>query len=211
MAGQPVIWKKRILIPFWVIRIILMVFIIFAYAVALRVLTEADDKNVPVIGVTVVFMLLVVAVLLMDVLSIILFARDALNPKTFLIMNVLQTTFWAAVLAIDLVAIARGADSYGIWFQVIVFVSFLLLLIYASINCHKSRKAAKRGVYAPAHNPLNPGSAPLYPGAAPYHSNIPAPAYGAPPHGDASPQLHQQHHGEAADYYAQPAKPAQMV
>lgn len=65
-------------------------------------------------------MLLIVAVLLMDVLAILLFLRDALKPGTFLILNSVQTGFWAGVLIMDFVAIARGASAIGIAFSVFV-------------------------------------------------------------------------------------------
>ncbi|KAF2465576.1 uncharacterized protein BDR25DRAFT_270225 [Lindgomyces ingoldianus] len=215
MAGQPVIWKKRILIPFWIIRIVLMLFIIVVYGLALKVLADDPDKSAPAIGIVVVFMLLIIAVLLMDILAILLFMRDALNPKTFLIMNVVQTTFWAAVLLLDVVAIARGASAVGIGFTVFVLFTFVALLIYASIGYHRQRKMAQRGNYAPAHNPAAPAPAA-------------APAYNAPPYGNAPPyqqntayysqtghpvelHSHTQPQGAASDYYAHPVKPAQMV
>lgn len=65
-------------------------------------------------------MLLIVIVLLIDILAIILFLRDALKPGTFLIMNSVQTGFWAGVLIMDVVAIARGANAVGIGFSVFV-------------------------------------------------------------------------------------------
>lgn len=49
-AKQPVIWKKRILVPFWIIRIALMLFIIAAYAWAIKVLRDDPDKTAPAIG-----------------------------------------------------------------------------------------------------------------------------------------------------------------
>ena len=50
MGPSPVIWKKRVLIPFWVIRIILMLFIIAVYALAIKVLVDASDKPNPAIA-----------------------------------------------------------------------------------------------------------------------------------------------------------------
>lgn len=65
-------------------------------------------------------MLFIVIVLLIDILAIVLFLRDALKPGTFLTMNCFQTAFWAGVLIMDLVAIARGASAVGIGFSVFV-------------------------------------------------------------------------------------------
>lgn len=68
----------------------------------------------------VVFMLFIVIVLLIDVLAIVLFLRDALKPGTFLTMNCFQTGFWGGVLILDLVAIGKGASAVGIGFAVFV-------------------------------------------------------------------------------------------
>ncbi|KAF2193769.1 hypothetical protein K469DRAFT_550110 [Zopfia rhizophila CBS 207.26] len=212
MTGPPVIWKKRILVPFWCIRIVLMIFIIAVYAIALKVLADRDDLDKPAIGVVVVFMLLIVSVLLLDVLAILLFLRDALKPGTFLIMNVVQTGFWAGVLLLDLVAIARGASPVGIGFTIFVLLTFVALLTYAAVGYHRQRQQLRRGHYAPAHNPAAPaplGNPPAYHGASPHQQNTAYhPQIGAPV------ELHQQQpiHGAAADYYSgQPVKPAQMV
>lgn len=72
-------------------------------------------------------MLLIIAVLLMDVMAILMFLRDGLNPTKFLIMNVVQTSFWVVVLLLNIVAIARqGTNGAGIGFS--VFVLYVLLM-----------------------------------------------------------------------------------
>lgn len=65
-------------------------------------------------------MLFIVAVLLVDILAIVLFLRDALKPGTFLTMNCFQTGFWLGVLIMDFVAIGRGASAVGIGFSIFV-------------------------------------------------------------------------------------------
>lgn len=65
-------------------------------------------------------MLFIVMVLLIDILAILLFLRDALKPGTFLTMNCIQTGFWGGVLIMDLVAIGRGASAVGIGFAIFV-------------------------------------------------------------------------------------------
>jgi hypothetical protein len=49
-TNKPVIWKKRILVPFWIIRIILMLFIIAAYAWAIKKLHDDPDTDSPSLG-----------------------------------------------------------------------------------------------------------------------------------------------------------------
>lgn len=68
----------------------------------------------------VVFMLFIVICLLIDILAIVLFMRDALKPATFLTMNCFQTGFFGGVLIMDLVAVMRGTSAAGIGFSVFV-------------------------------------------------------------------------------------------
>jgi hypothetical protein len=49
-AQQPVMWKKRVLVPFWIVRICLMIFIIAAYAWTLRSLNDIKDVVKPAIA-----------------------------------------------------------------------------------------------------------------------------------------------------------------
>jgi hypothetical protein len=66
-------------------------------------------------------MLLIVIVLLMDVMAILMFLRDGLNPSKFLIMNVVQTTLWVVVVLLNVVSIAKhGSSGSGIGFSIFV-------------------------------------------------------------------------------------------
>lgn len=65
-------------------------------------------------------MLFIVVCLLIDVLAIVLFMRDALKPGTFLTMNCFQTGFFGGVLIMDIVAVMRGSSPAGIGFSVFV-------------------------------------------------------------------------------------------
>lgn len=68
----------------------------------------------------VVFMLFIVICLLIDVLAIVLFMRDALKPGTFLTMNCFQTGFFGGVLIMDLVTAMKTRSSTGIGFSIFV-------------------------------------------------------------------------------------------
>lgn len=68
----------------------------------------------------VVYMLFIVICLLIDVLAIVLFLRDALKPGTFLTMNCFQTGFFGGSMIMDLVAVMRGNSAAGIGFSVFV-------------------------------------------------------------------------------------------
>lgn len=50
MAQQPVLWKKRILVPFWILRILIMVFIIIVYALTLRNIDDYKDVIKPAVA-----------------------------------------------------------------------------------------------------------------------------------------------------------------
>ncbi|KAI8935271.1 hypothetical protein NX059_007860 [Plenodomus lindquistii] len=215
MAQQPVLWKKRILVPFWILRVIIMIFIIAIYAWTLRAIDEYEEVLKPAVASIIVFMLFIIIVLLIDILAILLFLRDALKPGTFLAMNCFQTSFWAVILAINFVEMGRGASSVGAGFTIFIFLTFLGLLIYSIVGYRRAKKAAQRGQYVPAHNPAAPAPT-TYPTE--YHSAPPyqqSTAYISPT-GRAveldSQYLPPYHAGEAGDYYhQQPVKPAHIV
>jgi hypothetical protein len=50
MALPPVIWKKRVLVPFWTIRIIIMLIVIAAYAFLLDVQRQTDLLERPAVA-----------------------------------------------------------------------------------------------------------------------------------------------------------------
>ncbi|KAF2020821.1 hypothetical protein BU24DRAFT_403892 [Aaosphaeria arxii CBS 175.79] len=234
-----IVWKKRILVPLWIVRIIIMLFLIVVYSLAVKMIHDNHEEGLraPGTGTVIVFMLFIVAVLLADVLAIVMFMRDALGPNTFLILNSFQTGFWTGVLILDFVAIGRGANAVGIGFTIFVYLTFLALFVYAIINYRRSKKHAQRGNYGPAHNPLAPtpghqnAYAPPYAGATPYGQQNTAYASGggshelnqnpqqyygnAPPYGGqfaGATQYGGGAGGAAGDYYHQePAKPAHMV
>ncbi|KAF3040521.1 hypothetical protein E8E12_008089 [Didymella heteroderae] len=219
MANQPGLWKKRVLVPFWIVRVCIMLFLIGIYAYALRVVDEVGDVAKPAIASVVVFMLFIVICLLIDILAIVLFMRDALKPATFLTMNCFQTGFFGGVLIMDLVAVMRGTSAAGIGFSVFVFLSFLSLLVYSAVGYHRAKKQAQRGHYAAAHNPAMYN--PAVPTEYPPQYQVPSPYQQTAYHGQTSAPVELQHnqylppyqaHGATTDYYnQQPLKPAHMV
>ncbi|KAJ4404767.1 hypothetical protein N0V91_005717 [Didymella pomorum] len=219
MANQAGLWKKRVLVPFWIVRICIMLFLIGIYAYALRVVDEVGDVAKPAIASVVVFMLFIVICLLIDILAIVLFMRDALKPATFLTMNCFQTGFFGGVLIMDMVAVVRGTSAAGIGSSVFVFLSFLSLLIYSAVGYHRAKKQAQRGHYAAAHNPAmyNPAVPTAYPpqyqAPSPYQQTAYQGQTGAPVELQQSQYLPPyQAHGAPTDYYnQQPLKPAHMV
>ncbi|KAF2274691.1 uncharacterized protein EI97DRAFT_502528 [Westerdykella ornata] len=213
----PVVWKKRILIPFWILRICIMVFIIAAYSWAIKVLKDQGDgrKGLPRTHSIVLFMLMTVIVLLLDILAILLFLRDRLTPNTFLVMTSAQTGFWVGVLIMETVAVANGASALGLIFVLFCLLSFVGLLIYAIVKYRKAKREGKRGQYALAYNPsgapITPTAGhhpPAFMNAAPYREETTynqTTAY-KPQGAEFASQVE-----PPAYYYQAPAKPTQMV
>jgi len=216
-------WLKRVLIPFWVIRIFFMVIIVGLYAWALSLV--ASDYAGSYLAGPIVLMILLAICLILDIVSIILYARRKLKPKVFLIFNVFQTLFWLVIWIIEIVnasgnpsGAATGAVILGLIVlyvppppfkklegrtQLTIFphhsLSFVGLLIYASIIYHRTRKATRRGEYQPAPNPAHPGNVELQPNtpyAAPQYNALPQQQQTAY-YGAQAPQPH--------SYYSVPA------
>lgn len=195
------------MIPFWVVRICFMIIIIGFYAWALHY--AANRTNPPTIAVIVVFMLLLFICLLLDVLAIVQFARDALKPTSFLIYNVVQSGIWLMIIILDVVAIARGAAWSGLIGSIVVFLSFVGLLIYAFVGWRRDRANRNRGQYVPAVNPAYPQVQPQqfgYTGAAAPPTGTtyyPQSATPAELHSPAPPPF-----GAASEYYSGASQPA---
>jgi hypothetical protein len=68
----------------------------------------------------IVFMLLIAICLLIDILAMVLFMRDALKPGTFLTMNCFQTGFFGGICIMEIVAVSRGRSEAGLGFSIFV-------------------------------------------------------------------------------------------
>jgi len=188
-----------------------MVFIIIIYALTLRYIDEYKDMVKPAVASVIVFLLFIFIVLLIDILAIILFLRDALKPGTFLIMNCFQTTFWAVILLMNFVAVGRGANAAGIAFSIFVFLTFVGLLVYSIVGYQRAKKAVQRGQYVPAHNPAVPVPGSTDHNAPPYQQST---AYASPAGGATELESHylpSYHSSAAGDYHQQSVKAAHVV
>ncbi|KAF2830889.1 hypothetical protein CC86DRAFT_168601 [Ophiobolus disseminans] len=211
---QPALWKKRVLVPFWLVRICLMIFTIAAFAYTLRHINEVQDIVKPTVAPVIIYLLCVVIVLLVDILAIVLFLRDALKPGTFLTMNCFQTGFWGGAFIVNLAAIGRGADTVAIGFSVLVLAIFVGPLIYSIVVYRRAKQAGQRGQYVPALNPSAPapfGQPPPYQSASPYHQGTEYHSQSGAPVELQSQYVPPYQGGGASGYYQQPAKPAHIV
>ncbi|KAF3351887.1 hypothetical protein VDGD_03367 [Verticillium dahliae] len=161
-VGDTSPFLKRILIPFWCVRIFVMAINVVVYILAISVVvrykddishfeTEFGTNLSPnaIIAIWVVIMIILALCLSLDLVAIIKRARRNLSPKFFLIINVIQTFVWTVLFALSFVGARASAASTAI--AVIIYLSFVGLLIYAAIIFHKDRKGTLQ--YAPAVNP----------------------------------------------------------
>ncbi|KAI8169507.1 hypothetical protein K4K49_003838 [Colletotrichum sp. SAR 10_70] len=175
--GSP--FLKRIVIPFYIIRIAVMLLQIVLYGITIGYASsnrsELNDiggttKTASwVIAILVVVMIIIIGCLLLDLVCIIKRSRRTLTPRFFLICNwfvpsipargcggiltfalgSIQTAVWTILFALT-VAGSEGR-AITVIINIIIYASFIGLLIYASVIYHKHRKGTLGGAYAPAN------------------------------------------------------------
>lgn len=136
MASQHVVgdspFLKRVLIPFWVIRIIVMLIYAAAYVAALAAIgafsdeinDALEDEGLQrsslgaVIAVMAVVLVIVLICLILDIVCIIKRSRRTLTPRFFLITNVIQTGVWVVLMGLSLAG--AGASAANIIIPIIV-------------------------------------------------------------------------------------------
>ncbi|OHE98395.1 hypothetical protein CORC01_06391 [Colletotrichum orchidophilum] len=159
IIGDSSPFLKRVLIPFWVIRIAIMILEIILYAASIAIAASnrgtlnriGDDNRTAgwVMGILAVIMVIIAACLILDVICIVKRSRRTLSPKFFLVANVIQTLVW---LILFILTIIGGGSAFGFIIAAVILASFIGLLIYASVIYHRFRKGTlPRGNYAPAN------------------------------------------------------------
>ncbi|KAM7182967.1 hypothetical protein V8F33_013896 [Rhypophila sp. PSN 637] len=167
VIGDSSPFLKRVLIPFWVVRIIVMVVLIGIFAVGIAGVasfTGFDGRfenetgmslkqaKSTVIAIFAVIMVLILICLILDIVCIVKRSRRTLSPRFFLVVNILQTLLW--LIFFILLAVGQSTPL-GIGIGIIVLLSFLGMLIYASVIFHffRNGKLGTGGKYQPAYNP----------------------------------------------------------
>jgi len=229
IVGDSSPFLKRVLIPFWVIRVLIMLIQVGVYALlvaglgiykddARRLLDEYNTnlKYDAIVATSVIIMVIIFTCLVLDIVCIIKRARRTLSPPFFFGVNLFQTTFYVVSFILSMIG-ARPSAVYAV-VNVIILLSFLGLLIYASVVFHQYRKgslgdgSASKGAYvvtanhAEAHNLVANDANTAYPPQNIGYSHsqeYPKPAYydqsGAQPYA-----------GQGYEPYAgQPRQPAQ--
>ncbi|OBR14624.1 hypothetical protein CH63R_03350 [Colletotrichum higginsianum IMI 349063] len=165
VVGDSSPFLKRVLIPFWVIRVAVMVFEVILYAAAVAY-TAANRDNLDhidididertagaLIAILVVILLIVAGCLILDIVCIVKRSRRTLSPRFFLVANVIQTTVWLILFVLTMFGVSSPV-AFAI--AIVVFASFVGLLIYSSVIYHKFRKGTLGGNNAPGTNPSTP-------------------------------------------------------
>ncbi|KZL80611.1 hypothetical protein CI238_10442 [Colletotrichum incanum] len=178
IVGDSSPFLKRVLIPFWVIRIAVMVLevILYAAAIAYAAANKDDLDHIgidertasSVIAILVVILIIIASCLVLDIICIVKRSRRTLSPRFFLIANVIQTAVWLVLFILTMLGVS---SPIAFIIAIVIFASFVGLLIYSSVIYHKFRKGTLRGNYAPANQPS------AYNGA--YSANEPTKPYDA--------------------------------
>lgn len=121
VIGDSSPFQKRILLPFWIVRIAIMCLYIVIYGILLVGLSAYGDEvdaelrkegihlNMgTVIAICAVIVVIVLFCLALDLVCIIKRGRKTLNPRFFLIVNVIQTTIWTVLFALSMVGAGNG-------------------------------------------------------------------------------------------------------
>ncbi|KAK4096242.1 hypothetical protein N658DRAFT_386449, partial [Parathielavia hyrcaniae] len=163
VVGDSSPFLKRVLIPFWVLRIIIMLIQIGLYALVIAGLGIYKDDlqrlsdeyhtslNYPgVMAITCVIMGIILVCLILDIVCIVKRARRTLSPPFFLGVNIAQSLFYTVNFILTMIGAHNGVISIVI--AVVILLSFLGLLIYASVVFHQYRRGSLRGSYHKADN-----------------------------------------------------------
>ncbi|KAK5173582.1 uncharacterized protein LTR77_002263 [Saxophila tyrrhenica] len=162
------IWKKRVLIPFWVIQILICLVFILAAALGLYVVDNVNaDAAVEAAlntgaAVDLTFALLTI---LFDVAEMIMMCMHRLHPVTFIVFQCIKSAIWTAFLLLTIYAAAVSSTTgLTIFLVVVLFLTCMGQLIYGATIVHRHRKGTLyRGNYSLAQG----GGQTAYTGAAP--------------------------------------------
>ncbi|ROT39970.1 hypothetical protein SODALDRAFT_332119 [Sodiomyces alkalinus F11] len=169
VVGDSSPFLKRVLIPFWVVRILVLLIQAVVLGLAIAALAafrediqnEVDISYGATVAIFVVNLIIVLFCLALDLVSIIKRASRTLSPRFFIITNVIQTTIWTVLFILSFIG---SISTTGIIISVIVYLSFVGMLIYASVVYHRFRTG--RLTYARAGQ-IDPTAA-QNPGFTPY-------------------------------------------
>ncbi|KAL0932301.1 uncharacterized protein CTRU02_213254 [Colletotrichum truncatum] len=155
--GSP--FLKRVVVPFYIVRIAVMLLNIIVYSSTIAI--AVNNKNAIdresgtehgttyLIAAAAVILAIIAACLILDIVCIVKRSRRTLTPLFFLVANCIQTAIWTVIFGLT-VAASLGSPI-TIVVSLVIYISFLNMLLYGSIIYHRHRKGTLRGDYAPAN------------------------------------------------------------
>ncbi|GKU08169.1 unnamed protein product [Fusarium langsethiae] len=154
VVGESSPFLKRVLVPLWCIRILVMLANIVSLALMLVVIIpEMESQQQPVdeqliaqgLAVdyqalminTIIVLILIFPCIVFDIICIIKRSRRSLSPIFFLVANVIQFTIWTVLFTLSM---RGGGSSSSIAIGIVIYLSFAGMLGYASYVYHQFRK-----------------------------------------------------------------------
>jgi hypothetical protein len=104
-------WLKRVLFPFWICRSLLLLLMGIAYIVSIYWTSQEMDIRGGVLTATIIIILLAVLCISLDVVTIILLARNALKPSALLVVQIVETTIWTVNIVLEVVAAIKTSSK----------------------------------------------------------------------------------------------------
>lgn len=127
VVGDSSPFLKRVLIPFWVIRILIMVIQIALYGLVVAGLGvfKDDVKRLSyeyntnlnydaVLATSCIIMVIILICLILDIVCIIMRARRTLSPRFFLGVNITQSVFYVVNFVLTMIGARNGVLSIAI-------------------------------------------------------------------------------------------------
>jgi hypothetical protein len=112
-------WLRKVLLPFWVCRILLLVMMAVAQIASVYWISQELDIKGSVLASLVVVVLFAVLCVSMDAVSMILLGRNALKPIAFLVIQAIETTLWTGLIVVEIINAVETSSkrrNFLIWF-----------------------------------------------------------------------------------------------
>lgn len=123
IVGDESPFMKRVLIPFWVVRDLVMLFEMVLYGILIAAIVAAKDdldqqfsseygttsSITAAIAIAVVILLIITACLALDIVCMVKRSRRTLTPPFFFGVNIAQTVIWTILFVLSMIGSARSA------------------------------------------------------------------------------------------------------
>ncbi len=104
-------WLKRVLFPFWICRCLLLLLMGIGSIISIYWTSQEMNIQGGVFTATIIIILLTVLCISLDVVTMILLARNALKLSALLVVQIVETTIWTAIIALEVVATIKTSSK----------------------------------------------------------------------------------------------------